>query len=179
MERKQGVSRMGVRSAWRGFAVVLGAIGVTSAGARDAVAQEARADEEAAVRAAVEQIFEGMRASDADLVRDVFAPDARFAVVDTSEGAARVGAQPVDGWLQALAASERRWDERLYDVEVRVDGAMASVWAPYTFYLDGAVRHCGINSIELLRDADGWKVTQISDTRRTGTCPDPLGGNGR
>ncbi|MDA0327831.1 MAG: hypothetical protein O2958_02280 [Gemmatimonadetes bacterium] len=52
---------------------------------------------------------------------------------------------------------------------------MASIWAPYTFYLNGAVRHCGINSIELLRDREGWKVTQLSDTRRTENCPDPLG----
>ena len=61
------------------------------------------------------------------------------------------------------------------DLDINVDGDMASAWVPYTFYFDGAVRHCGINSIELLRDADGWKVTQLSDTRRTENCPDPLG----
>ncbi len=44
-----------------------------------------------------------------------------------------------------------------------------------TFYRDGEISHCGINSIELLRDADGWKVTQISDTRKREGCPDPLG----
>lgn len=125
------------------------------------------------VRAAVEQIFEGMRTADPDLVRAVFAPDARFAMVDES-GAVTV--QSVDGWLEAIGTSERRWDERLYDVEVQVDGHLASAWTPYTFYLDGAVRHCGINSIELLRDGSGWKVTQIADTRRTEGCPDPLGG---
>ena len=45
-----------------------------------------------------------------------------------------------------------------------------------TFYLDGAVRHCGINSIELLKSAEGWKITQLSDTRRRENCPDPHGG---
>ncbi len=53
---------------------------------------------------------------------------------------------------------------------------MASAWVPYTFYLDGAGRYCRINSIELLRDAEGWRITQLSDTRRTENCPDPLGG---
>jgi hypothetical protein len=61
-------------------------------------------------------------------------------------------------------------------MEVHVDGSMASAWAPYTFYLSGEISHCGINSIELLKDAEGWKVTQISDTRRTENCPDPRGG---
>lgn len=134
---------------------------------------EVTAQSEAAVRAAVERIFEGMRAADAELVRSVFAPDARFAMLGAD--GTMIVVQPVTGWLDAIAESERRWDERLYEVEVHVEGAMASVWAPYTFYLDGSVRHCGINSIELLRDESGWKVTQISDTRRTDACPDPLG----
>jgi len=59
---------------------------------------------------------------------------------------------------------------------VRVDDTVASVWAPYTFYVNGRLSHCGVNSIELLRGAEGWKITQISDTRRTDGCPDPLGG---
>lgn len=126
--------------------------------------------------AAVERIFEGMRAGNADMVRAMFASDARFALIDVRDGPARVVVQGVDGWIRSIGTSGGRWDEQIYDVEVRVDGAMASVWAPYTFYLDGAVRHCGINSIELLRDEDGWKVTQLSDTRRVERCPDPLGG---
>lgn len=134
---------------------------------------EVHGQDEAAVRAAVEQIFEGMRTANPDLVREVFAPDARFAMVEGESGG--VAVQSVEGWLGAIGTSEGRWDERVYDVDVRVDGAMASVWAPYTFYLDGAVRHCGINSIEMLRDESGWKVTQISDTRRMEDCPDPLG----
>jgi len=81
----------------------------------------------------------------------------------------------VDGWLNAIGGSEGSWDERVYDVEVQVDGNMASVWAPYTFYLNGEISHCGINSIKLLHDADGWKVTQLSDTRHEGECLDPLG----
>lgn len=138
-----------------------------------ATSASAQSHAEHEVRAAVDQIFEGMRTADPDLVRAVFAPDARFAMVDES-GAVTV--QSVAGWLEAIGTSERRWDERLYDVVVQVDGNLASAWTPYTFYLDGAVRHCGINSIELLRDGSGWKVTQIADTRRTEGCPDPLGG---
>ena len=57
---------------------------------------------------------------------------------------------------------------------MKTDGDIAFVWAPYTFYLDGAVRHCGVNAIDLLRDGTGWKITQVADTRRTENCPDPL-----
>lgn len=137
---------------------------------------EARAQDEASVVAAVEQVFEGMRTADADMVGAVFASDARFAILDTREGATTVAVRSVDGWLRSVAESEGRWNEQVYDVEVDVDGDMASVWAPYTFYLDGDISHCGVNSIELLRDSGGWKITQLSDTRRREGCPDPLGG---
>ena len=133
----------------------------------------ARAQDEAGARAAVEQLFEGMRTANSDMVRAVFAPGARFAMLDSSDGSAGVRVQAVDAWTAAVGGSGGRWDERVYDLDVRIDGAMASIWAPYTFYLDGAISHCGINSIELLYDADGWKITQISDTRRRDGCPDP------
>ena len=124
---------------------------------------------------AVHQMFEGMRTANSDMVRAVFAADARFAVLDGNNGPAAVRAQSVEGWITAIGSSGGSWNEQIYDLDVRVDGTMASIWAPYTFYLDGEISHCGINSIELLHDAEGWKVTQISDTRRREDCPDPLG----
>jgi len=126
-------------------------------------------------RSAIDALFEGMRQADARRVRSVLAPDARFALLDGREGAGRVRVQSVDAWVDAISTSGGGWDEQTYDVEVKVDGAMASIWAPYTFYLNGAISHCGVNSIELLHDAEGWKITQISDTRTREECPDPLG----
>lgn len=133
------------------------------------------AQDRAGAFAAVEQIFEGMRTANPDLVRAVFAPDARFAMVDDRQGSPAVRVQSVEGWIGAIGDSGGSWDERVYDMSAEVDGNMASVWAPYTFYLDGAISHCGINSIEMLHDGQGWKVTQIADTRRQDDCPDPLG----
>jgi hypothetical protein len=135
----------------------------------------AQQNDEASVRAAVDRIFEGMRTADADMVRSVFADVARFALLDERGETPVLRAQSVDGWIESVGNSGGRWNEQIYDVEIRVDDTLASVWAPYTFYFDGAIRHCGVNSIELLRVGDAWRVTQLSDSRRTGSCPDPLG----
>lgn len=126
------------------------------------------------VRATIDQIFEGMRTANAEMVRSVFAPEARFSLIDTQDKPARITVQSPDGWFISIGASQGNWDEQVYDVEIQVDGNMASAWVPYTFYLDGNISHCGINSIELLMDAENWKVTQISDTRHRDGCPDPL-----
>lgn len=138
------------------------------------VTASAQSADEKAVLATVQRMFDGMRAADSTMVRSVFAVGARFAAIDARNGPAALKFDPVDGWLSGIAKSARRWDEQVYDVQVRVDGDMAQVWAPYTFYLDQKVRHCGVDAMELLKDATGWKVTQLSDTQRRENCRDPL-----
>jgi len=130
--------------------------------------------DEQEVLATIQRLFEGMRTADTLMVRFVLAEGARFAMLDARNGPARVVVQSMDGWVRGIGASNKRWDEQIYDPQVRVDGALAQAWTPYTFYLDKAVRHCGVNSIELLKDATGWKVTQISDTQRRDGCRDVL-----
>jgi len=62
---------------------------------------------------------------------------------------------------------------------VQVDADLASAWTPYSFYLDGRLRHCGVDSIELLCVEGAWKITQLSDTQRTQGCRElPAGGRG-
>ena len=132
-----------------------------------------RPPDQAEVLAVIERLFEGMRTADSAVARSTLAEGARFALVAERPDGPALGFEPLDGWLAAVAGSQGRWEERIYDVEVRVDGRVASVWAPYTFYLDGRVLHCGVDSFELLRGAEGWRITQIADTRRTEDCPDP------
>ncbi len=123
-----------------------------------------------AVRATITRLFDGMRTADSATVRTTFATGARFANVDAGKTPAAISFETPDRWLSGVAKSNKRWDERVSDVQVRVDGNIAQVWAPYTFYLDGKIRHCGVDAVELLLDATGWKITQLSDTRRTEGC---------
>jgi hypothetical protein len=134
----------------------------------------AQAADTSGALAAVHRMFEGMRTADSAMVRSVFSAGARFASIDTRATPPAIKYDSVGGWITAIATSNRRWNEQIYDVRVRVDGDIAQVWAPYTFYLDGQVRHCGVNAIDLLRDSQGWKVTQLADTRRRENCPDPM-----
>jgi hypothetical protein len=145
------------------------------AGADLAIAQSA---EEQAVLAIVNRMFEGMRTSDSAMVRSTFATGARFAMLDTRSTPPRITYDSINGWLGGIARSNRRWDEQIYDVQARVDLDIAQVWAPYTFYLDKKVVHCGVDIIQLLKLNGEWKVTQLSDSRRREGCPDPLAKKG-
>lgn len=142
------------------------------AGANVAPAQSA---DEQAVLAVVKRVFDGMRASDSTMVRSGFATGARFAMLDTRSTPPRITYDSINGWLSALSRSANRWDEQVYDVKANVDADVAQVWAPYTFYLDKKVRHCGVNLFMMLKLGGEWRITQLSDSRRTEGCPDPLG----
>ena len=135
----------------------------------------AQTGDERAVVAVVQRVFDGMRAADSAMVRSTFATGGRFAILDSRRGTAAIRYDSINGWLGALARSANRWNEQIYDVQTRVDADIAQVWAPYTFYLDNKVSHCGVNMFQLLRVAEGWKITQLSDSRRRDPCPNPLG----
>ena len=129
---------------------------------------------EDAVVAVVHRMFEGMRTADSAMVRSVFATGARFASVDARPTPPVMRYDTPDGWIAAIATSNRAWDEQIYDVQAKVDDGIAHVWAPYTFYLNKAVRHCGVNTIDLVKVGAEWKITQVADSRRREGCPDPL-----
>ena len=62
------------------------------------------------------------------------------------------------------------WKEEIISCEIQLEGDLAQVWAHYTFYLDGKILHCGIDAFQLFKSPDGWKIIQITDTRRKENC---------
>lgn len=59
-----------------------------------------------------------------------------------------------------------KFEEKILSFKVQVDGAMAHVWTPYEFYVNDQLSHSGVNSFQLYKENDGWKVVYILDTRR-------------
>lgn len=62
------------------------------------------------------------------------------------------------------------WKERLLGYEVVSDGNLAHVWTPYRFYVDEKFSHCGANSFTLVYTDESWKILNIIDSRRLGSC---------
>lgn len=135
----------------------------------------AQADEEAAVRAVVTRLFDGMRAGDGAAFAELFTPDARLQTAGVRrDGTPELGSMQVDSFA-ALVSQPRDFvlDERITAWQVRVDGPLAVVTADYSFYAGERFSHCGIDAFQLFKGADGWKIFQLTDTRRTTGCPAP------
>ena len=58
------------------------------------------------------------------------------------------------------------WKEKLLSFDIKIDGPLANVWVDYEFWLDDKLSHCGANSIHLLKKKSGWKIFNITDSRR-------------
>ena len=137
--------------------------------ASPAIAQDGSSDldeSEAAVRAVVAQLFDGMRAKDTTAVRDAFHPDGRLMTSVLQDGEPNVIETQIDRFVAALAASPAHWDERVGEYEVRVDDGLATAWVPYEFYADDTFSHCGVNAMMFVLTSRGWEIIQIMDTRR-------------
>lgn len=126
-----------------------------------------------AVKSVVRQLFEGMKRGDSALVKAVFHQTAVLQSVATSKtGEIKVHTMPAQDFITAVGKPHTDvWDERIEFGQVMVDGPMASVWTPYKFYLGEKFSHCGVNSFQLYKSADGWKVLYLVDTRRKENCP--------
>lgn len=142
-----------------GFGVVVcGAIGLP--------VQAAAQDEPAAVLSAVQTFFDGMRDKDTVKVLSTVDPVARLIAVTP---AGEIQAIPMAQFLRAVSGP-RALDERIYDPEIRVDRNLATVWAWYDITVDGQFSHCGVDAFQLTKGANGWRITQIADSRQREGC---------
>lgn len=134
-------------------------------------AQE-KGGEEAAVKAVVNKLFDGMRTSDTAMIRSVFSSASILqTIVRNREGKTVVLTEAVDSFLISISAPHSEvYDERISFETIRIDGDLALVWAPYQFYIGSKFSHCGIDSFQLVRINGEWKVQYLVDTRRRQGC---------
>lgn len=152
-----------MRSMLVGFGMLLAAAPVS-----------AQSSEEKDVLAVVQKLFDGMRARDTAAMRALLHPQARMASPSMRNGTFSVTVESPDPWLQGLPkAPPGLLDERISNPVVRVDGALASVWVDYAFYLGDKFSHCGVDAFHLVRTPQGWQIIDLADTRRREGCPPP------
>jgi hypothetical protein len=128
--------------------------------------------EEEAVKAVIESLFDGMRAKNADQVGAVFSENAIMQTIETTGETGVVKAGSVVDFVNRIGSlpAEAMLDERITDYQIKIDGPMATAWTPYEFYSNDKFSHCGVNSFQLVKMAEGWKIVYIIDTRRKDGC---------
>ena len=125
------------------------------------------------VRGVIDRFFEGFHQRDTALMQSVLHQRVHMQRIGRDpSGVPVLQTQSVPDFLTSIARLPDTLEvrERLLEYRIQTDGDMAHVWTPYEFYLQGAFHHCGVNSFQLVREAGGWKIIYIVDTRRVGAC---------
>jgi hypothetical protein len=121
----------------------------------------------------VQAFFDTMTAKDVDGARKILMPQGRFHAVRMRDGNIRSFSN--EEYFADLQAAKRTMRERIWNPEVRVRGAIATVWTPYDFWIDGKYSHCGIDAFDLVKTEEGWKIAGGSYTLEEKCEPSPLG----
>ncbi len=124
------------------------------------------------VRAAVNLLFIAMKNADSAQLMTAFDDSAVLqTIVVDSAGNVKALRYPASTFASAIARLPKgAADEQVKLESIKIDGPLASVWAPYHFYYNGTLLHCGVDSFQLIRANGVWKILYIVDTRKMGAC---------
>ncbi len=129
------------------------------------------ADPIAQVKATIATLFDGMRAGDSTRVASTFHPEMTLnSVVLGPDGESyRMMAGDPQAFLAAVGTPhDEVWDERVGEIDVRVDAGLATAWMAYRFYVGDTFSHCGVNAVQLAKLDGRWQIVNLMDTRRQG-----------
>ena len=116
----------------------------------------------------IETLFNAMKSADSLGVKNAFSGSAMMQTFDKNQ---EIRTDKVEDFAKQVGASQAGdLDERFTISKILVDGNMASVWVPYQFYYKGNFSHCGVNSFQLAKLNNEWKIQYIIDTRRKENC---------
>ena len=124
-----------------------------------------------AVTAVVMHFFDGMRSRDTALLRSTVVPSTVLVTMSATTGLGDPA--PIDQFIDRVGkGAGPGGDEQIKDPKIMSDGAMAALWAYFTYTRGGqtVINHCGIDLFLLRKGPDGWKVFYIADTHRTEGC---------
>jgi hypothetical protein len=96
---------------------------------------------------------------------------------------ARIGAdgtpsytiQTLDDWIARVKASGHvMLEEQQLRFNIERYGNIAQLWSSYALHSDGKQAARGINGIQAIKEAGGWRVTSIMVQAESATAPSPL-----
>ena len=123
---------------------------------------------EKAIKTVINNFFAGMEKGDTTLLKSSCTAEPVFQTFTANqEGKMQVYTEDFDEFVRFVGTPTKdKYREEIQFEAIHAEKSLASVWTPYTFYLNGKVSHCGTNSFQLIKTDEGWKIQYIIDTRR-------------
>lgn len=134
-------------------------------------AQENKAETE--VKETIQEFFQAFHEQDSIKLRAMVVPSIYMqSIAVDSSGNSELESEEYSKFSKSIVSipSTTKFEERLISFDIRMNGALASVITPYSFYVNDILSHCGVNSFQLYRTEGEWKIIHIVDTRKKEGC---------
>ncbi len=133
--------------------------------------------EDKAISEVISRLFKGMQLGDSAMVRSTFTNRPELVRVYRDKNQDPVlhqDARAIIDFLNAVGTPHTEvWHEEMWDLKIQVDGDFAQAWCQYAFYLNHDFSHCGVDSFDLFKSKEGWKIFHLTYTRRKTDCNIP------
>jgi len=127
---------------------------------------------EAQLREVIRRFDAAIVAGDGATLRSLFLPqpsawasvlgEAEYARLKARRPEAqRVRPDTYENFAKMVETAKLPQRERFTDIDIRTDGAMASVSFDYVYEEDGVAQNRGIESWQLIKADDGWKIVSM------------------
>ena len=124
------------------------------------------AESEKEVKQVIQNMFHAMQQADTTLLKTCFSDKVIFQTILNKPEGAMIKTESINDFIQSIGKQTPNvLDERIEFGTIQMDPLMATVWTPYTFYYKGQYSHKGVNSFQLVKLKEGWKIQYLIDTR--------------
>lgn len=129
--------------------------------------------EETAAKKTVESFFVAFHDQDSIALRELAHPSITMqSIAEDEEGNVNLTTDTYSDFIKAISSipETTKFEEKLHSFKIKVNGPLANVITTYSFFVNEELSHCGVNSFQLFKEEDSWKIIYIVDTRSKENC---------
>ena len=137
------------------------------------VDSRAQEHETSKVQQTIETFFKGFHAQDSIVMKNTVVDGIIAQTIGTKKDGSKILKTEDFGlFLNSILRIPDSVDfqEKILSFNIQIDGAMAHAWTPYEFWYNGTFSHCGVNSFQLFKEDEDWKINYLIDTRHREGC---------
>jgi hypothetical protein len=127
------------------------------------------------IPAALDAAITGPADKDRALMRALLIPEARMTFLSiATDGSPSYKLETLDEWIARVKSrGHAMLEEKQLKFRIEHYGHIAHLWSSYALQSDGEQVARGINSIQAIKEAGGWRVTSIMLQAESVTAPLP------
>jgi hypothetical protein len=158
-----------------GMTATLAAVQTNGAMAQTPDAGCALPSEPEGIPAALDAAINGPADKDRACMKALLIPEARMMFVSLGlDGTPSYRLETLDDWIARVKArGHAMLEEKQLKFHIERYGNIAHLWSSYALHSDGKQVARGINSIQAIKEAGGWRVTSIMVQAESATAPLP------